>query len=119
MQILTDTQIPFRGDDRGVPEAQLNLLEINPPPHGQFVRGFGLGGLAISSDGKMAAYVAMVNGRTGLWVRPLDGAAARQLPGTENAGFPFWSPDNKFLAFVIGTTRMYRIDVRGGTPVAI
>jgi Tol biopolymer transport system component len=100
-------------------DARVFQLQINPPPHGRFVLGFGLGGFAVSPDGKMAAYVATVNGRTGLWVQPLDGVAARLLPGTENAGFPFWSPDNKSIAFVIGTSRLYRIDVRGGAPVAI
>ncbi len=94
-------------------------LQINPPPHGQFVRGGGRGAFVVSPDGKTAAYVAIVNGRTGLWVRPLDGVAARLLPGTEDAGFPFWSPDNTSIAFVIGTTKLYRIDVRGGTPVPI
>jgi Tol biopolymer transport system component/predicted Ser/Thr protein kinase len=105
--------------NRPVASERVLRLQINPPPHGQFVRGFGLSGLAISPDGKTAAYVAAVNGRTGLWVRPLDGVAARLLPGTENAGFPFWSPDSKSLAFVEGPTSLYRIDIRGGTPVSI
>jgi serine/threonine protein kinase/Tol biopolymer transport system component len=104
---------------RPVASERVFRLQINPPPNGQFVLGFGLGGFAVSPDGKMAAYVATVNGRTGLWVRPLDSVAARLLPGTENAGFPFWSPDNKSIAFVIGTSRLYRIDVRGGAPVFI
>jgi Tol biopolymer transport system component/predicted Ser/Thr protein kinase len=103
----------------GAAEERVLRLQINPPPRGRFVRSFGLGGFAISPDGKMAAYVASINGRTGLWIRPLDGVAARLLPGTESAGFPFWSPDNKSVGFVIGTTKVYRIDVRGGTPVAI
>jgi predicted Ser/Thr protein kinase len=94
-------------------------VKIDPPPGGQFVLGGGAGGLAISPDGKTAAYVAVVNGRTGLWVQPLDGVAARLLPGTENAIFPFWSPDSKSIAFVLGTTKLYRTDVRGGAPVAI
>jgi hypothetical protein len=93
-------------------------LEINPPPRAQIVHGAGSGGVAISPDGRTAAYLALLHGRTGLWVRPLDGQA-RLLPGTENAGFPFWSPDNKSIAFVIGTSKLYRIDVRGGAPVAI
>ena len=94
-------------------------LEINPPRHARFVRGGGRGAATISPDGKTAAYVAIENGRFGLWVRPLDGVAARLLPGTENAGFPFWSPDNMSIGFVIGTSKLYRIDVRGGTPVPI
>ena len=93
-------------------------LQINPPPGGQFVLG-GAGGLSISPDGKIAAYIALVNGKAGLWVRPLDGVAARLLPGTDNAIFPFWSPDSKSIAFVAGITSLARVDVRGGAPVAI
>jgi Tol biopolymer transport system component/predicted Ser/Thr protein kinase len=93
-------------------------VQIDPPAGGQFVLG-GVGGISISPDGKNAAYVAVVNGKTGLWVRPLDGVVARLLPGTENAIFPFWSPDSKSIAFIIGVDKLYRIDVRGGAPVEI
>ena len=49
----------------------------------------------------MIAFSASVNGKSSLWVRRLDGSAARLLPDTENAGQPFWSPDSKSIAFVI------------------
>ena len=98
---------------------QVLQLQINPPPHAQFVRGGSRGAGAISPDGKSAAYLMIVNGRPGLWVRPLDRVAARLLPGTEDAGFPFWSPDNLSIGFLLGTSKLYRIDVRGGTPVPI
>jgi eukaryotic-like serine/threonine-protein kinase len=94
-------------------------LQINPPPGAQVVLGAFAGGLAISPDGKTAAYIALVNGKSGLWIRPFEGVAARLLPGTENAGFPFWSPDSKSIAFVVGPTTLYRVDVRGGAPVVI
>jgi Tol biopolymer transport system component len=60
-----------------------------------------------------------VNGKTGLWVRPLDGVAAQLISGTENAGYAFWSPDSKSIAFVAGATTLYRVDVSGGTPLVI
>src|SRR5262249_52617372 len=94
-------------------------LQIDPPPGAQVVLGGFAGGLAISPDGTTAAYIAVVNGKSGLWIRPLDGVAARLLPGTENAGFPFWSPDSKSIAFVAGPTALYRVDVRGGATGAI
>ena len=95
-------------------------LQIDPPPGGRFVLGGTTnGGLAISPDGRTAAYTASVNGKSGLWVRPLDGGAARLLPGTENAGQPFWSPDSKSIGFVVLGNSLRRVDPGGGTPVEI
>jgi Tol biopolymer transport system component/predicted Ser/Thr protein kinase len=90
-------------------------LQIGPPPGGRLTTG----DLAISPDGKTAAYVASVNGTTGLWVRPLDGTTARLLPGTEDAGRPFWSPDGRSIAFDVLGNRLRRVDPAGGLPVEI
>jgi predicted Ser/Thr protein kinase len=104
------------------PDARVLRLQLDPPTGGQFFLGIGTrssGGFALSPDGKNAAYVAFVNGKIGLWVRPLDGIAARLLPGTEDAGSPFWSPDNQSIAFVAGGRRLFRVDLQGGVPVPI
>ena len=95
-------------------------LQIDPPPGGRFVLGgTTTGDLAISPDGKTAAYVASVNGTAGLWVRPLDGTTARLLPGTEDAGRPFWSPDGRSIAFDVLGSRLRRVDPNNGSPVEI
>jgi Tol biopolymer transport system component/predicted Ser/Thr protein kinase len=104
------------------PDARVLRLQIDPPTGGQFFLGTGTmssGGFAISPDGKNAAYVAFVKGKIGLWVRPLDGIAERLLPGTEDAGSPFWSPDSKSIAFFVGRRRLFRVDLQGGVPVPI
>ena len=74
-------------------------FQIDPPEGGQFLFSPPLGGMALSPDGKTVAYVATVNGKSELWVHPLDGTTARPLAGTENASYPFWSPDSKSVAF--------------------
>ena len=51
-------------------------------------------------------------------MRPLDSLEARALPGTEDAGRPFWSPDGKSLAFVAGG-KLKRIDMAGGSPLTL
>jgi Kae1-associated kinase Bud32 len=57
-------------------------LDISPPDAGRFVPlGTTVGGSALSPHGRMAAFVAAVNGKTGLWVRALDETTARLLPG--------------------------------------
>src|SRR5207244_7136893 len=100
-------------------EERVLRLQINPPQGGRFVlSGNFVGGLAISPDGKTAAYVASANAKTGLWVRPLDGTDARLLPGTEGAASPFWLPDSKSITFFSGR-KLQRVDLVGGTPAAI
>jgi predicted Ser/Thr protein kinase len=95
-------------------------LDISPPEGGRFVDWGNtvVGGSALSPDGTIAAFVAAVNGKTGLWVRALDGTTARLLPGTEGAGNPFWSPDSKSIAFW-AAGKLLRADLAGGPPVTI
>jgi Tol biopolymer transport system component/predicted Ser/Thr protein kinase len=68
-----------------------------PPPAGG---SFSLPWIALSPDGRWLAFMASSKGgRPLIWLRALDSIEARALPGTENALFPFWSPDSHFLAF--------------------
>ena len=74
----------LRADD------QIVRFQITPPEGGRISGGGNLGGgFAISPDGQTAAFVAVVNGKTGLWVRPLDAANARVIRGSEGAIRPF------------------------------
>ena len=93
-------------------------FQIDPPEGGRFVFGTTTGGIALSPDGKTAAYIASSNGKIGLWVRPLDSTTARLLPGTEGASHPFWSPDKKSIAF-FASNKLERVDLAGGTPLTL
>jgi eukaryotic-like serine/threonine-protein kinase len=93
-------------------------LQIDPPEGGQFVYGLNSGGITLSPDGRTAAYVASANGKTELWVRPLDAPSARPLAGTEGAYFPFWSPDGKSIGF-FAAGKVQRVDLAGGAPLTI
>ena len=56
------------------------------------------------------------NGRTALWLRPIDSLEAHELPGTEDAYLdPAWSPDSQSIVFLAGAS-VKRIEVAGGTP---
>jgi eukaryotic-like serine/threonine-protein kinase len=70
---------------------------------------------ALSPDGRRIAYVAGADGRSRLWVRPLDSTSAQVLPGTEGALNPFWSPDGQSLGF-FADQKLKRIDLGGGQP---
>ena len=93
-------------------------LHIEPPEGGEFSNGGTNRGVALSPDGKTAAYIVKSNGKNQLWVRPLKDTTARVIPGTEDAGFPFWSPDSKFIAFAAGG-KLQRVDLAGGAPLTI
>ena len=73
----------------------------------------------ISPDGRLLAYQAADTlGRVMIWVRPLNALAANPLPGTEEAGRPFWSPDSRYVAYFLGN-QLKKIAVAGGPPQLI
>src|SRR5450830_2026417 len=62
------------------------------------------GPAALSPAGRFLVFPASSKDRgIQLWIRPLDAAEARPLPGTEQASYPFWSPDSKSVGFFAGS----------------
>ncbi len=77
------------------------------------------GSLAISPDGdKVAFAVTDKQGRTSLWLRSLDSTDAHELAGSDDAAYPFWSPDSRFVGF-FAQGRMKKIDIAGGPAQTI
>ena len=88
---------------------------ISPPENGAFESPVP----AISPDGRTIATLAHDStGRTLLWIRSIGSIRARPLEGTEDASFPFWSPDSRFLAFFT-PGKLKKIAIAGGSPQAI
>ncbi|MBZ5613205.1 MAG: serine/threonine-protein kinase [Acidobacteriia bacterium] len=70
--------------------------------------------IALSPDGAKLAFVATAaGGAPQLWVRPLDSTAAQPLAGTDDASFPFWSPDSRSLGF-FAEGKLKIIEASGG-----
>jgi len=68
----------------------------------------------ISPDGQRLAFIAGdSSGRGRIWVRPLSSMTATPLAGTEDATFPFWSPDSRNLGF-FQNGKMRKIESTGG-----
>ncbi|HET9129368.1 MAG TPA: protein kinase, partial [Terriglobia bacterium] len=68
--------------------------------------------MAISPNGLRIAYVAGSSPPL-LWLRSLETGVAKTLPGSDNASFPFWSPDNRSIGF-FASGKLKRIDVDSG-----
>jgi serine/threonine protein kinase len=81
-------------------------VEVSTPPSAD-TESF-----AISPDGRMLAFSAFENGRPRLWVRRLDSSDAHSIPGTEDAAFPFWSPDSRNIGF-FAAGKLKKTDLNG------
>jgi serine/threonine protein kinase/Tol biopolymer transport system component len=105
---------------RTVPEPPVIRFETPPPENGRFhLSPDNPGPVAVSPDGTMLAYSGRTtDGVIQLWVRALDEAEARALPGTENAQYPFWSPDSRRVGF-FSNGKLRIIEAVGGPPLAL
>jgi len=104
------TWIGRRGPSQPIPpEAR---LEINAPSTRDLLS------IAVSNDGRWVAAAADASPDSRLWVRELRSEAPRFLQGTEGATLPFWSPDNRSLAF-FADNKLKRIDLDGGAALAL
>jgi serine/threonine protein kinase len=69
--------------------------------------------VAISPDGHLLAMAVQVNGKRQLWLKELDAFQPQPMPGTEEATYPFWSPDSRFIGFFAGG-KLKKIAASGG-----
>src|SRR5262245_43068582 len=96
--------------------------ESNAAPHAQAVRftltlpdGMQIpeaAQFAVSADGTQVVVAARghESGMPRLWLRRLQSLEWRELPRTDGAAFPFWSPDGRHIGFFAGS-RVKRIDI--------
>jgi hypothetical protein len=73
--------------------------------------------MALSPDGIMLAFVSPdeASGANMVSVQRIGRGAATVLPGTEGASYPFWSPDNTYVA-VFADGKLKKVAVSRGTP---
>ena len=110
---------------RTVPAPRETRFHVDPPPRTVFGSPLALGSAvaatsgAVSPDGTRLVFPATDrDGKTQLWLQPLDSFAAQPLPGTDGGSFPFWSPDGRFIGFSVGG-RLKRVDRGGGSAQTI
>ncbi len=69
---------------------------------------------ALSPDGRTVVFGARGRGSgQRLWLRDLSDLSVRPLAGTEDAAYPFWSPDGRSIGFFRGGF-LKRLDLAGG-----
>jgi len=74
--------------------------------------------LAIAPDGGSLVYASLGDGAPRLSLRRLDRPEIVEMPGTNEARNPFFSPDGEWVGFFAGR-HLLKASVRGGTPVEL
>jgi serine/threonine-protein kinase len=74
--------------------------------------------LAVSPGGNQLAYVAPRGSTSVLMVRSPGSGAVSELPGTEGASNPFYSPDGAWIGFVSGNL-LRKVSADGGNPITL
>jgi len=96
-------------------------IEIPPPPGSTPVGDDGRpmeAGDLLAPDGRTVTFLATAEGRRTIWIRRLESAIARPLPGTEDARRWAWSPDSKRIAF-IAQGQLKTVAVSGGPSTRV
>jgi eukaryotic-like serine/threonine-protein kinase len=106
--------------NRPTQSAQSVRTVIDPPEKTTLsLTGDFAGPPVLSPDGASIAFAATgADGKTALWVRPMNLLDAHALPGTEGAIFPFWSPDGRSLGF-FADGKLKTIDLSGGSALVV
>jgi eukaryotic-like serine/threonine-protein kinase len=93
-------------------------FSFGPPAGDTLAFPFGSMPLAISPDGAAVVFVVRHSGTSQLYVRRLDRLEATPLKGTDDALFPFFSPDGQWIGFFSGG-KLKSVSIHGGTPVTL
>lgn len=102
------------------PSAASISTVIDPPPATAFRLTDDTGGPPVlSPDGASIAFTATAtDSKTRLWVRAMNSLEAHALPGTDDAIFPFWSPDSRSVGF-FADGKLKTVDLSGGSPLVV
>jgi hypothetical protein len=68
---------------------------------------------AVSPNGRKVAFIAATGSKSQMWVRGQADAAARPLPDTDAATYPFWSPESRFVGF-FAERKVKKVAIDGG-----
>ncbi len=118
---LLASAVWWQGGER-TGDAQVRRFWITFPSSARLA---GSRSFAVSRDGRRIAYAGLLpDGTRRLFIRELDELDPREIPGTDGAGRPFFSPDDEEVVFHVrgpggrgGSLMRVRLD--GGRPLEI
>jgi len=97
--------------------SQITWSQISAPEKTTF--SYFAGPVAVSNDGRTLAFVATsVDGKDFLWTRALGAPSSTALSGTEGASYPFWSADDRSIAF-FARGKLKTVGASGGPVITI
>ena len=106
-----------KGGSSGNGEHGIVRLNIALPPKQELAADM-TQAVMLSPDGEWVAYVAADSGVSHLYVRRLDQFESVAIPDSEGAIFPFFSPNDDWVAF-FSQGKLKKAPVSGGQPVVI
>ncbi len=80
------------------PNLPVKVFSIDIPPTQRLETEWD-SNVALSPDGMLLVYVGSQGGQRRLFIRKMDEFGSIPIPGTEDARYPFFSPDGKSVAF--------------------
>ena len=95
--------------------AEKSLYQFAVP----LAEGADLHTMSLSPDGLHVAIAMEQQGSTRrLWVHSLETGEQREMPGTGEARYPFWSPDSRYIGF-FAQGKLKKIALAGGPPQSL
>jgi eukaryotic-like serine/threonine-protein kinase len=74
---------------------------------------------ALSPDGRTVVFAATSNGTSRLYRRPVDGFRVEAVEGSEEATYPFFSPDGAWVGYFTQSRQLRKLPLAGGRAVTI
>ncbi|MGH7701509.1 MAG: hypothetical protein ACREMO_00295, partial [Gemmatimonadales bacterium] len=101
---------------RPAPEPTLHV-SVPPPAATTFLPT--RGSPALSPDGRTVVFAAASGGTSRLHRRPVDGFRVEAIEGTDDASYPFFSPDGAWVGFYTRSRQLRKVPLAGGPPTTI
>lgn len=93
-------------------------FSFGPPTGDTLAFPLGATSLAISPDGTTVVFMVRHGGTSQLYLRHVDRLEATPLKGTDDALYPFFSPDGQWVAF-FAAGKLKKVSVLSGTLVTL
>ena len=74
---------------------------------------------ALSPDGRTVVFAAMSDGVSRLYRRPVDGFRVEAIEGSDDATYPFFSPDGAWVGFFTQARQLRKVALTGGQATTI